>query len=232
MSLSFGRQVVDHPRADRDRPAGDFLKPGDGPQRGGLSAPGRPDEHHELALLHLKVQVVQRLDAAAVNLVHVIEGDTCHWETSMSAAGAILIGKFLNRNRRVEHPINTYGTYWSGQCERTRKRQISGRSAYGHCDRAGLDDPRQALAGERGPVGVHTERDPRRLSRFEHRPREPGQPLHRPHHRGGRSRPGRAGRPRSRRPSRCCARCTIPPPRRRSPSRSADSARSEYSNVV
>ena len=78
------RQVVDHPLADRDGPAGDLLQPGDGPQRGRLPAPGRPDEHHELAFLHLKVQVVERLDAPAVNLLHVVERDTRHSETSMS----------------------------------------------------------------------------------------------------------------------------------------------------
>jgi hypothetical protein len=40
--------------------------------------------HHELALPHLKVQVVERFHAAAVNLLHVLERDTRHSETSMS----------------------------------------------------------------------------------------------------------------------------------------------------
>jgi hypothetical protein len=57
------RQVVDHLRADGDVAAGDLLKAGGGPQRRRLAASGRTDKHHELTLLHLKVQVVEGLDA-------------------------------------------------------------------------------------------------------------------------------------------------------------------------
>jgi hypothetical protein len=72
------RQVVHHPPADHDGAAGDLFQAGDRPQRRRLAASGRTDEHHELALLHLKVQVVERLDAALVHLVHVVEDDLCH----------------------------------------------------------------------------------------------------------------------------------------------------------
>ena len=75
------RQVVHHPLTDGDGATGDLLQAGDRPQRGRLAASGRTDEHHELALLHLKVQVVERLDAALVNLVHVVEDDLCHGGT-------------------------------------------------------------------------------------------------------------------------------------------------------
>ena len=44
------RDVVDHAVADRDRAGRDLLQPGHHPQRGGLPAPGRPDEDHELAV--------------------------------------------------------------------------------------------------------------------------------------------------------------------------------------
>jgi hypothetical protein len=72
------RQVVDDLGADGDGAVGDLLKAGDGPQRRRLAASGRTDKHHELALLHLKVQVVEGPDATRVDLLHVFKDDLCH----------------------------------------------------------------------------------------------------------------------------------------------------------
>ena len=79
------RQVVDHPVADLDRAAGDLLEPGDGPQRGGLAAPGGTDEYHELAVFDVKAQVVNGLDAACVRFFHVLQDDLCHGGSVTSA---------------------------------------------------------------------------------------------------------------------------------------------------
>ena len=73
MSRSFGGRSLTTRSPIDDRAAGDLLQPGDRPQRGGLAAPGRADEHHELAVLDVKAQVVNGLDAARVRLFHVIE---------------------------------------------------------------------------------------------------------------------------------------------------------------
>jgi hypothetical protein len=72
-------------RADADGAAGDLLEPGDGPQRGGLTAPGGTDEYHELAVLDVKAQVVDGLDAACVRFFHVIHDDLCHGGSVTSA---------------------------------------------------------------------------------------------------------------------------------------------------
>ena len=93
----LGRQVVDHPVADRDRAAGDLLQPGDGPQRGRLAAPGGADEHHELAVRDVKAQLVNGLDAARVGLFHVIKDYLCHLGTSR----AVWSGMSERRDRLV-----------------------------------------------------------------------------------------------------------------------------------
>jgi hypothetical protein len=56
----------------------------------GQAASGRPDEHDELALPHLKLQVIQRLHPAAVDLLHVIERDRCHVKSPCLRATARL----------------------------------------------------------------------------------------------------------------------------------------------
>ena len=63
------RQVVDDPVADRDRAVGDLLEPGDHAQGRRLAAPGRPDEHEELAVLDLEGQVLHGVEAVVVDLV-------------------------------------------------------------------------------------------------------------------------------------------------------------------
>ena len=47
--------------ADRHRPRADFLQPRDHAQQGGLAAAGRPDEHDELAIRYVEVDVLQHL---------------------------------------------------------------------------------------------------------------------------------------------------------------------------
>ena len=74
----LGRQVVDHPVADRDGAAGDLLQTGDGPQRGRLAASGRADEHHELAVFDVQAEVVDGLDTACVRLFEVVKDYLCH----------------------------------------------------------------------------------------------------------------------------------------------------------
>ena len=60
----LGRQVVDHPLADRDRAGADLLEPGDHAQRGRLAAARRPDQHDELLVLDHEVDVADRGDPA------------------------------------------------------------------------------------------------------------------------------------------------------------------------
>ena len=58
------RQPGHHPVVDPDLAVGDRLEAGHHPQRGGLAAPGRADQHQELARLHLQAEVVDRDHAA------------------------------------------------------------------------------------------------------------------------------------------------------------------------
>ncbi len=54
------RHVVDDAIADPERPVGDLLEPGDHPEAGCLAAARRSDEHHELAIGDLEVEIVDR----------------------------------------------------------------------------------------------------------------------------------------------------------------------------
>jgi hypothetical protein len=83
----LGRQVVHHPAADGDRARADLLQAGDRPQRRGLPAAGRADEDHELAVLDLEIQVVDPLDAAWVDLVHLVKEDFGHPARSVAFRG-------------------------------------------------------------------------------------------------------------------------------------------------
>ena len=76
------RDVVDHLVADAQLALGDLLEPRDHPQAGGLPAPRRPDEHHELAVADLEVEV-RYGGHVAVALVHVIERHGRHAGTSV-----------------------------------------------------------------------------------------------------------------------------------------------------
>ena len=72
MSRSLGGDVVDHALADLDRAARDVLEPGDHAQRRRLAAARGPDQHDELAVFDVEVEVVDDLDAALVDLVDVL----------------------------------------------------------------------------------------------------------------------------------------------------------------
>ena len=60
----FRRNIVDRAAVDGDVAAGDFLQPGDHPQRGGLPAAGRSDEDDEFLIVDLEVGVIDGFDAA------------------------------------------------------------------------------------------------------------------------------------------------------------------------
>ena len=60
---ALGRRHVDHVLAvDQDLPAGDVLKSGDQAQQRGLAAAGRPDEHHEGAVLDIQIGILDDVD--------------------------------------------------------------------------------------------------------------------------------------------------------------------------
>ncbi len=67
------RQLGDVAIADRDRPVRDLLEARDHAQQRRLAAAGRPDEHHELAVLDRQVDVVDGDDAAGEGLRDVLE---------------------------------------------------------------------------------------------------------------------------------------------------------------
>ena len=71
-------QTGDVVSADEQVAVGDRFEPGDHPQGGRLAAAGRPDEHQELAVVHLEIQVVHGVEAVLVDLVDLVERDRCH----------------------------------------------------------------------------------------------------------------------------------------------------------
>ena len=60
-SASRGRLARDVAFVDLDRAAAGFLQPGYQPQQGGLSAAGRTDEDHELAVFDLQIDTFDHL---------------------------------------------------------------------------------------------------------------------------------------------------------------------------
>src|SRR5829696_4218328 len=50
-------------------------------RRGRFPASGRPDEHHELAVFDLEVDVVDGLCAVRIDLAHIFEGDAGHFSS-------------------------------------------------------------------------------------------------------------------------------------------------------
>jgi len=73
----LGRHVVDHPAADRDGAAGDLLQAGDHAQRRRLAAAGGADQHHELLVVDLQVQVLDD-GHRTVALLDPFENHVCH----------------------------------------------------------------------------------------------------------------------------------------------------------
>ena len=70
--------VVDDPLADADDALADRLETGDHPKRSRLAAPGGPDEHHELAVVDLEIEAVDRARPVGIHLRHVLERDLRH----------------------------------------------------------------------------------------------------------------------------------------------------------
>ena len=60
MSRSFGETSLTTRIADQDLAVTDLLEPGDHPQRRRLAAAGRADEHHELAVADLELEIGRR----------------------------------------------------------------------------------------------------------------------------------------------------------------------------
>ncbi len=63
--------------ADGDAAAGGLLQPRDDAQRGRFAAARRAEEHAEAALVHLKVDALQRMRGTPL-LANVLELDRCH----------------------------------------------------------------------------------------------------------------------------------------------------------
>jgi hypothetical protein len=74
----LGRLVVGFLAADVEDAAGDVLQPGHHPQRGGLAAAGRADQHHELAVGDVQGQVVHGVEAVLVDLVDLVQAYRGH----------------------------------------------------------------------------------------------------------------------------------------------------------
>ena len=71
------RQCIDHGAVDRDIAGADRLKSGDHPERRRLAAAGRSDEHHELLVADLQIDVFDSVHAV-VELVDPLEDDLSH----------------------------------------------------------------------------------------------------------------------------------------------------------
>ena len=72
----------------QDDALGDLLQPRHHPQRRCLAAPGRADEHDELAVLDRKRQVDDRARPVRVGLADVLEAQTCHYGLNSRIAGS------------------------------------------------------------------------------------------------------------------------------------------------
>ncbi len=72
-----GRQLIDYVAVDRDVAGADRFKPGDHPERRRFAAAGRSDEHHELLVADLQIDVFDGVHAV-VELVDPLEDDLSH----------------------------------------------------------------------------------------------------------------------------------------------------------
>ena len=77
MSRSFGGTSLTTPLADEDVARGLLFQAGEHAQRGRLAAARRADEHQELLVADLEVEVVDRGDVAEL-LGDVVVGDGRH----------------------------------------------------------------------------------------------------------------------------------------------------------
>ena len=76
--------LVDDLAVDRDRAAGDLLQPRQHSQQRRLAAAGRPDEHHEFAVVDVEADAVDDL-GRAIGLLDVLECDGRHFVSSSSS---------------------------------------------------------------------------------------------------------------------------------------------------
>jgi hypothetical protein len=82
---ALGRRHVDDVLAvDQDLAARDVLEPRDQPQQRGLAAAGRPDEHHEGAVLDVEIGALDDVHGAE-GFLDVLERDLTHVPDSPSA---------------------------------------------------------------------------------------------------------------------------------------------------
>ena len=73
----FGRHVVHAAVSDEDVAFSRLLQPGKHAQGGRFAATGGADEHHELAVPNLEVEVIDGAHAFAKDFRYVAEGDGC-----------------------------------------------------------------------------------------------------------------------------------------------------------
>ena len=72
------RQPVDNATADSHDALTDLLETGDHPKRSRLSAAGRADQHHELAVDDVEIETVDGLGAVTEDLRDCFEHNACH----------------------------------------------------------------------------------------------------------------------------------------------------------
>ena len=97
MSRSFGGTSLTTRSPMRTVPLRDRLEAGDHPQRGGLAAARRADEHHELAVGDVEVERADGFGAVGVDLPDVVENDVCH----RSPRSAVIVGHFASARGRA-----------------------------------------------------------------------------------------------------------------------------------
>ena len=74
----LGLHVVDQLAADVQLTLADLLQAGHHAQGGGLAAAGGADQHDELLVGDVQVEVVDRRDAAVVDLLDALQTQSCH----------------------------------------------------------------------------------------------------------------------------------------------------------
>ena len=104
------RHVVDDLTVDHHLPGGDRLESGDHPQRGRLPAAGRPDEHDELAVGDLEVEVGHRLRAVGIDLRQALERDLGHRLSPRPQSTSIGPRPWRRRLRGGNRPVGAGGT--------------------------------------------------------------------------------------------------------------------------